>query len=90
MDNQENQEYKYVYISVEPSKKDPALSTILLKASDINNFMVTSLLAIKALSKKTGIDYDTFLKMFVALLKDDEIIDMSLERVRDEDDDVLF
>lgn len=86
----ENKENKCVTISVEPSKKDPRLSTITLKAGDVNNFMVATLLSIQALSDKTGIDYDTMLKLFIALLKDDEVIDSALERVRAEDDDTLF
>ena len=52
--------------------------------------MVTTLLSIKALSEKTGIDYDTMLKLFIELLRDDEVMESALERVRAEDDDTLF
>ena len=86
----ENKEITTVTISVEPSQKGRDLSTIILKAGDVNNFMVTTLLSIKALSEKTGIDYDTMLKLFIELLRDDEVMESALERVRAEDDDTLF
>lgn len=86
----ENKEITTVTISVEPSEKGGGLSTIILKAGDVNNFMVTTLLSIKALSEKTGIDYDTMLKLFIGLLRDDEVMESALERVRAEDDDTLF
>ena len=80
----------YVLISVEPSKKDPRLSTISLEADNINNFMITTLASIMAISKKLDIEYDDLLKMFVALLREEEVIDIALSRLEDEDDDTLF
>ena len=80
----------YVLISVEPSKNDPRLSTIALEADNINNFMITKLASIKAISQKMDVEYDDLLKLFVALLRDEEVVDMALDRLKDEDDDTLI
>lgn len=80
----------YVLISVEPSKNDPRLSTIALEADNINNFMITTLASIKAISQKMDMDYDDILRLFIALLRDEEVVDMALDRLKDEDDDTLL
>lgn len=80
----------YVLISVEPSKKDSRLSTIALEADNINNFMITTLASLMAISKKMDIEYDDLLKLFVALLREEEVVDIALNRLENEDDDTLF
>ena len=82
----------YVLISVEPSKKDSRLSTIALEADNINNFMITTLASIMAISKKMDIEYDDLLKLFIALLREDEVVDIALNRLEDDEDeeDTLF
>ena len=80
----------YVLISVEPSKKDSRLSTIALEADNINNFMITTLASLMAISKKMDIEYDDLLKLFIALLREEEVVDIALNRLENEDDDTLF
>ncbi len=80
----------YVLISVEPSKKDPRLSTIALEADNINNFMITTLASIMAISQKMDIEYDDLLKLFIALLREEEIVDIALSRLEDDEEDTLF
>lgn len=80
----------HVLISVEPSKNDPRLSTIALETDNINSFMITTLASIKAISKKMDMDYDDIFKLFIALMREEEVIESAINRLRDEDDDTLF
>ena len=43
-----------------------------------------------AISKKLDIEYDDLLKMFIILLREEEIVDIALSRLEDEDNDTLF
>ena len=83
-------EKQYIKINVEHSKIHPGLSSISINVNDPKDFMIATLLGIKALSEKSGIDYKDLLDLVGDLLSHETVMDTSLERIRKEEEDTLI
>lgn len=81
---------QYVKINVEQSKMHPGLSSIYINAADPKDFMIATLLGIKALSEKSGMDYEDLLDLVSDLLSHESVMGNSLERIRKEEEDTLI
>lgn len=81
---------QYVKINVEQSKIHPGLSSICINAIDPKDFMIATLLGIKALSEKSGMEYEDLLDLVGDLLSHETVMDHSLERIRKDEEDTLI
>ena len=92
MSDMEKKEAKgnYIKINVEPSGYGEGYSKVEIQAFDPQDFMIASLLGIKTLANKTGIKYEDLLDLFCNLLKDKEVIEASIARIRDGQEDTLL
>ena len=81
---------QYVKINVEQSKIHPGLSSITINTNDPKDFMIATLLGIKALSEKSGIEYEDLLDLVGDLLRHETVMNHSLERIRKEEEDTLI
>ena len=81
---------QYVKNNVEQSKMHPGLSSICINAIDPKDFMIATLLGIKALSEKSGMDYEDLLDLVSDLLSHESVMGNSLERIRKEEEDTLI
>ena len=81
---------QYVKINVEQSKMHPGLSSIYINAADPKDFMIATLLGLKALSDKSGLDYEDLLVLVSDLLSHESVMGNSLERIRKEEEDTLI
>lgn len=75
-------EKKYTQLKVEPTKNQDQMK-VDVKLTNTQEFMITSLLAIKILSKKLNMDYAVTLKLICAYLKDETIAGDALTRAEE-------
>lgn len=80
----------YIKINVEPSDKEEGLSKVEIQAFNPQDFLIASLLGIKAISKKSGIPFNELLDLFCKLLRDQEVINASMSRIRQDQEDTLL
>lgn len=81
---------RYVKINVEPSEKGAEYSKIEIQAYNPQDFIITTLLSLKAMSKKFEVSYEELTKTFINALKNEEIMDSSITRLREEKEDTLL
>lgn len=66
-------------------------NAVTIETGDPIDFIASTALSIKALSKRLGLPEELLFEMFFDLLKDENIINKVLERQRSvEDDDIIF
>lgn len=80
----------YIKINVEPSDHREGLSRVEIQAFDPQDFIVASLLGLKAISKKADIPFNDLLDLFCSLLRDKEVIAASMARIRNDQEDTLL
>ncbi len=81
---------KYVKINVEPSEKGAEYSKIEIQAYNPQDFIIATLLSLKAMSKKSKIPYKTLTELFINMLKNEEVMESSISRLRKEEEDTLL
>lgn len=81
---------KYVKINVEPSEKGIEYSKIEIQAYNPQDFIIATLLSLKAMSKKFKIPYKTLTELFINMLKNEEVMESSISRLRKEEEDTLL
>ncbi len=86
----EKADRRYVKINVEPSEKGTEYSKIEIQAYNPQDFIITTLLSLKAMSKKFEVSYEELTKTFINALKNEEIMDSSIARLREEEEDTLL
>lgn len=72
-------EKKYTQLKVEPTKNQDQMK-VDVKLTNTQEFMITSLLAIKILAKKLNMKYEEVLVLICAYLKDENIAKDALTR----------
>ena len=72
-------EKKYTQLKVEPTKNHDQMK-VDVKLTNTQEFMITSLLGIKILSKKLNMRYEEVLVLICAYLKDENIAKDALTR----------
>ena len=75
-------EKKYTQLSVKSTEKQDQMK-VDVKLTNAQEFMITSLLAIKLLSKKLNMDYAATLKLICTYLKDETIAGDALTRAEE-------
>ena len=80
----------YIKINVESSDYGEGYSKVEIQAFDPQDFMIASLLGIKTLANKSGIKYEDLLNLFCDLLKDKEVVEASMARIRSSQEDTLL
>lgn len=75
-------EKKYTQFKVEPTKNHDQMK-VDVKISNTQEFVLTTLLAIKLLAKKLNMDYASTLKLMCIYLKDESIVKEVLDKVED-------
>ena len=73
-------EKKYTQLSVKSTEKQDQMK-VDVKLTNTQEFMITSLLAIKILAKKLNMDYVATLKLLCSYLKDENIATEALTEV---------
>ena len=72
-------EKRFTQLKVEPTKNQDQMK-VDVKLTNTQEFMITSLLAIKILSKKLNMKYEEVLVLICAYLKDENIAKDALTR----------
>ena len=92
MSNMKKKEAKgtYIKINVEPSDHGEEYSKVEIQAFDPQDFIIASLLGIKTLSKKSGLEFNELLDLFCKLLRDQEVIEASMARIRQDQEDTVL
>ena len=80
----------YIKINVESSDYGEGYSKVEIQAFEPQDFMIASLLGIKTLANKSGIKYEDLLNLFCDLLKDKEVVEASMARIRSSQEDTLL
>ena len=75
-------EKKYTQLSVKSTEKQDQMK-VDVKLTNTQEFMITSLLGIKILSKKLNMDYIATLRLICAYLKDETIAGDALTRAEE-------
>ena len=75
-------EKKYTQLKVEPTKNHDQMK-VDVKLTNTQEFMITSLLGIKILSKKLNMRYEEVLVLICAYLKDETIAKDALTRAEE-------
>ena len=75
-------EKRFTQLKVEPSKNQDQMK-VDVKLTNTQEFMITSLLAIKILSKKLNMRYEEVLVLICAYLKDENIAKDALTRAEE-------
>ena len=75
-------EKRFTQLSVKPTEKQDQMK-VDVKLTNTQEFMITSLLGIKILSKKLNMDYIATLRLICAYLKDETIAGDALTRAEE-------
>lgn len=81
---------KYILLKTSETNKEDVSSITTDVNSGPDDFYLTILITLKAFSKKMNVPYEALLKMFIEILKCDELVDDLLKEISDENPDTLI
>lgn len=90
MNNKSKLVKDFSVISVAPAPENPDLNATQFRTEEIKDFFIMIGLAAKCLSEKLNIEYEDFSKTLIKLMREQEIKDYALNRIKQEEEDTLI